>query len=48
MLLNYEIKDFNKWIKMLIGTARVYEIFFIILLRLLGEDWEWYMVYIII
>ena len=33
--------------KMLIGTAKVYKILFIMRLRLLKEDWEWYMVCII-
>jgi len=40
MPLNHEIKDFNKWIKMSIGTARVYKILFMTLLRLLKKDWE--------
>ena len=40
ILQDYKAERFNKWMKTPIGIARVYKTFFIILLRLLGEDWE--------
>src|SRR6266702_1518116 len=38
--------EFKNFIKTPIRTARVYKIPFIIKLRLLGKDWEQYMIYI--
>ena len=41
---DHRTKEFNKWMKTPIRTARVYETLFIVSPRLLREDWEWYMV----
>ena len=43
---NHETKDFNKWMKTPIGTARVYKTPLIVLLRLPGENQEQYIAHI--
>ncbi len=39
--------EFENFIKILIRIIRVYETLFMIKLRLLKEDWEWYIICII-